>query len=47
MAGLRRELVRHVHGDLGDDAALVALERLPGGPDSPHPGTPAPRHPGP
>ncbi|MBL1082514.1 hypothetical protein JK359_11055 [Streptomyces actinomycinicus] len=29
MSGLRRDLVRHVHGDLGDDAALVALERLP------------------
>ncbi|MEU2060794.1 PP2C family protein-serine/threonine phosphatase [Streptomyces sp. NPDC013455] len=32
---LRRDLVRHVHGDLGDDAALVALERLPGPPDEP------------
>ncbi|MEU1008652.1 PP2C family protein-serine/threonine phosphatase [Streptomyces sp. NPDC005890] len=43
VAGLRRDLVRHVHGDLGDDAALVALERLPGRPDSAHP---EPRHPG-
>ncbi|MGW2424013.1 PP2C family protein-serine/threonine phosphatase [Streptomyces sp. NPDC001709] len=29
VAGLRRDLLHHVHGDLGDDAALVALERLP------------------
>ncbi|MEU6671408.1 PP2C family protein-serine/threonine phosphatase [Streptomyces sp. NPDC046727] len=29
VTGLRRDLVRHAHGDLGDDAALVALERLP------------------
>ncbi|WP_251091824.1 SpoIIE family protein phosphatase [Streptomyces sp. Caat 7-52] len=32
VAGLRRDLVRHAHGDLGDDAALVALARLPGPP---------------
>ncbi|AYN43050.1 hypothetical protein D9753_33870 [Streptomyces dangxiongensis] len=30
VAGLRRDLVRHAHGDPGDDAALVTLERLPG-----------------
>lgn len=29
VAALRRDLLHHVHGDLGDDAALVALERLP------------------
>ncbi|WP_257786892.1 hypothetical protein [Streptomyces fodineus] len=29
VAALRRGLLHHVHGDLGDDAALVALERLP------------------
>ncbi|MGW3210217.1 PP2C family protein-serine/threonine phosphatase [Streptomyces sp. NPDC001135] len=29
VAALRRELLHHVHGDLDDDAALVALERLP------------------
>jgi serine phosphatase RsbU (regulator of sigma subunit) len=29
VAALRRALLHHVHGDLGDDAALVALERLP------------------
>ncbi|KUN01264.1 hypothetical protein AQI95_32505 [Streptomyces yokosukanensis] len=29
VAALRRDLVRHVRGDLDDDAALVALERLP------------------
>ncbi|BCM72685.1 MULTISPECIES: PP2C family protein-serine/threonine phosphatase [Streptomyces] len=45
VAGLRRDLVRHVHGDLGDDAALVALERLPGPPDPPDPGRP--HHPAP
>ncbi len=45
VAGLRRDLVRHVHGDLGDDAALVALERLPGPPDPPAPVRP--HHPGP
>ncbi|QTD96155.1 PP2C family protein-serine/threonine phosphatase [Streptomyces cyanogenus] len=44
VAGLRRDLVRHVRGDLGDDAALVALERLPGRPDSP---CSLPRHTGP
>ncbi|MFF5438119.1 SpoIIE family protein phosphatase [Streptomyces achromogenes] len=32
VAGLRRDLLRHAHGDLDDDAALVALERLPGRP---------------
>ncbi|MFF9520693.1 PP2C family protein-serine/threonine phosphatase [Streptomyces achromogenes] len=30
VTGLRRDLLRHAHGDLDDDAALVALERLPG-----------------
>ncbi|MGA5039711.1 PP2C family protein-serine/threonine phosphatase [Streptomyces capoamus] len=34
VAGLRRDLGRHVRGDLGDDAALVALERLPARPDA-------------
>ncbi|MGN5377671.1 PP2C family protein-serine/threonine phosphatase [Streptomyces lasalocidi] len=29
VAALRRDLLHHVDGDLGDDAALVALERLP------------------
>ncbi|MGJ5749161.1 serine phosphatase RsbU (regulator of sigma subunit) [Streptomyces puniciscabiei] len=29
VTALRRDLLHHVHGDLGDDAALVALERLP------------------
>ncbi|MGW2647371.1 PP2C family protein-serine/threonine phosphatase [Streptomyces sp. NPDC001393] len=29
VAALRRGLLHHVRGDLGDDAALVALERLP------------------
>ncbi|GHI01938.1 hypothetical protein AQI88_17355 [Streptomyces cellostaticus] len=29
VSALRRGLLRHVDGDLGDDAALVALERLP------------------
>ncbi|MER5544236.1 PP2C family protein-serine/threonine phosphatase [Streptomyces sp. NPDC002589] len=29
VAALRRDLLRHVRGDLDDDAALVALERLP------------------
>ncbi|MFI2200145.1 PP2C family protein-serine/threonine phosphatase [Streptomyces sp. NPDC020192] len=29
VAALRRDLLHHVRGDLGDDAALVALERLP------------------
>ncbi|MFB7508907.1 PP2C family protein-serine/threonine phosphatase [Streptomyces broussonetiae] len=29
VAALRRDLLRHVRGDLGDDAALLALERLP------------------
>ncbi|MFF3918062.1 PP2C family protein-serine/threonine phosphatase [Streptomyces sp. NPDC001852] len=29
VATLRRGLLHHVRGDLGDDAALVALERLP------------------
>ncbi|MEU7301321.1 PP2C family protein-serine/threonine phosphatase [Streptomyces sp. NPDC007189] len=29
VAALRRGLLHHVHGDLGDDAALVVLERLP------------------
>jgi hypothetical protein len=31
VAVLRRDLLRHVHDDLDDDAALVAIERLPGG----------------
>ncbi|GGS76239.1 PP2C family protein-serine/threonine phosphatase [Streptomyces cinerochromogenes] len=44
VAGLRRDLLRHVHGDLGDDAALVALERLSEDPEPPGPGH---RHPGP
>ncbi|MYX99437.1 SpoIIE family protein phosphatase [Streptomyces sp. SID486] len=35
VSGLRRDLVRHAHGDLGDDAALVALERLPEPPVAP------------
>ncbi|MFJ4582609.1 SpoIIE family protein phosphatase [Streptomyces echinatus] len=35
VAGLRRDLVRHVRGDLDDDAALVALERLPEAPVAP------------
>jgi serine phosphatase RsbU (regulator of sigma subunit) len=35
VAGLRRDLVRHARGDLGDDAALVALERLPEPPAEP------------
>ncbi|GAA3099058.1 hypothetical protein GCM10017687_07400 [Streptomyces echinatus] len=34
-AGLRRDLVRHVRGDLDDDAAPVALERLPEAPVAP------------
>ncbi|MQY36457.1 hypothetical protein SRB17_44580 [Streptomyces sp. RB17] len=29
VAALRRDLLHHGHGDLGDDAALVVLERLP------------------
>jgi serine phosphatase RsbU (regulator of sigma subunit) len=29
VAALRRDLLHHVHGDLGDDAALVVVERLP------------------
>ncbi|MER6572362.1 PP2C family protein-serine/threonine phosphatase [Streptomyces sp. NPDC001093] len=29
VAALRRDLLHHVRGDLGDDSALVALERLP------------------
>ncbi|MEU7424804.1 hypothetical protein [Streptomyces sp. NPDC040750] len=35
VAALRHDLLRHVHGDLDDDAALVALEGLPAAQPSP------------